>query len=239
MNPKRREVLIQCLALKMLTDFTLMYSSCIGVLLKRDGEVATKEASLKTPAKGTHVSGGLFKYVSILGRDLHICSTSATCLSAAVLCHAVCCILGTLSSSIAGPLMCVCLTLCSRGSLPVELQALTLPRDIIKLKLCCCGCRHVMHANLAHLSEPSSVLQGMTEQAAFFLLSSCIRSAEARRRIVHEIANTLNPSDKGQAATKPVRPPSSNPYRAQPGFAAPHKVICLALSLSRRDSCSC
>lgn len=61
MNPKRREVLIQCLALKMLTDFTLMYSSCVGVLLKRDGEVAVKESGLKTPAKGTQASGGLFK----------------------------------------------------------------------------------------------------------------------------------------------------------------------------------
>lgn len=61
MNPKRREVLIQCLALKMLTDFTLMYSSCVGVLLKRDGEIASKESGLKTPAKGTHPAGGLFK----------------------------------------------------------------------------------------------------------------------------------------------------------------------------------
>lgn len=61
MNSKRREVLIQCLALKMLTDFTLMYSSCVGVLLKRDGEVAVKESGLKTPARGTQSSGGLFK----------------------------------------------------------------------------------------------------------------------------------------------------------------------------------
>lgn len=61
MNPKRREVLIQCLALKMLTDFTLMYSSCVGVLLKRDGDTASKESGQKTPAKGAQASGGLFK----------------------------------------------------------------------------------------------------------------------------------------------------------------------------------
>ena len=62
MNPKRREVLIQCLAMKMLTDFTLMYSSCVGVLLKRDGDIATKELGIKTPGKGSQAgAGALFK----------------------------------------------------------------------------------------------------------------------------------------------------------------------------------
>ena len=62
MNPKRREVLVQCLALKMLTDFTLMYSSCVGVLLKRDGEIAAKESGAKTPGKGAQTgAGALFK----------------------------------------------------------------------------------------------------------------------------------------------------------------------------------
>ena len=47
----------------MLTDFTLMYSSCVGVLLKRDGEIAAKESGLKTPAKGSSQAGAgaLFK----------------------------------------------------------------------------------------------------------------------------------------------------------------------------------
>ena len=91
-----------------------------------------------------------------------------------------------------------------------------------------------MHANLTHLSEPSSALLGMTEQAAFFLLSTCIRSAEGRRRIVHEIVHTLNASDKADAVkeTNAVRAPASNPYRAQPGFAAPHKVRPCSLSAS-------
>ncbi|DBB00800.1 TPA: hypothetical protein ACH3X1_000730 [Trebouxia sp. C0004] len=148
MNPKRREVLVQCLALKMLTDFTLMYSSCVGVLLKRDGEIAAKESGMKTPGKGTQTgAGALFK--------------------------------------------------------------------------------HVMHAHLTHLSEPSTTLQGLTEQAAFFLLSICIRSAEGRRRIVSEIAHTLNPSDRSEQRPEHqsgVRRAASNPYRAQPGFPAPHKV---------------
>lgn len=88
-------------------------------------------------------------------------------------------------------------------------------------------CRHVMHAHLTHLSEPSTTLQGLTEQAAFFLLSICIRSAEGRKRIVSEIVQTLNPSDKGEQRAEEqavVRRPASNPYKAQTGFPAPHKV---------------
>jgi len=91
-----------------------------------------------------------------------------------------------------------------------------------------CGCRHVMHAHLTHLSEPSTTLQGLTEQAAFFLLSICIRSAEGRRRIVSEITQTLNPSDRSEQRPEDqsvVRRAASNPYRAQPGFPAPHKVL--------------
>ena len=84
-----------------------------------------------------------------------------------------------------------------------------------------------MHAHLTHLSEPSTTLQGLTEQAAFFLLSICIRSAEGRKRIVSEIVQTLNASDKTEQRAEEqavVRRPASNPYKAQPGFPAPHKV---------------
>lgn len=84
-----------------------------------------------------------------------------------------------------------------------------------------------MHAHLTHLSEPSVTLQGLTEQAAFFLLSICIRSAEGRKRIVNEIVHTLSPSDKAETKSDEqgaVRRPASNPYKVQPGFPAPHKV---------------
>lgn len=84
-----------------------------------------------------------------------------------------------------------------------------------------------MHAHLTHLSEPSVTLQGLTEQAAFFLLSICIRSAEGRKRIVNEIVHTLSPSDKAESKSDEqgvVRRPASNPYKVQPGFPAPHKV---------------
>ncbi len=88
-----------------------------------------------------------------------------------------------------------------------------------------------MHAHLTHLSEPSTTLQGLTEQAAFFLLSICIRSAEGRRRIVSEIVHTLNPSDKSEQRPEEqgtVRRAASNPYKVQPGFPAPHKVLVAA-----------
>lgn len=84
-----------------------------------------------------------------------------------------------------------------------------------------------MHAHLTHLSEPSVTLQGLTEQAAFFLLSICIRSAEGRKRIVNEIVHTLSPSDKAENKSDEqavVRRAVSNPYKVQPGFPAPHKV---------------
>ena len=87
-----------------------------------------------------------------------------------------------------------------------------------------------MHAHLTHLSEPSATLQSLTEQAAFFLLSTCIRSAEGRKRIVNEIVQTLSPSDKADSKLDEqtaVRRAASNPYKVQPGFPAPHKVLML------------
>ena len=39
-----------------------MYSSCVGVLLKRDGDIAAKESGMKTPGKGSQAgAGALFK----------------------------------------------------------------------------------------------------------------------------------------------------------------------------------
>ena len=35
---KDKESAVQCMVLKMLTDFTLMYNACVGVILKRDAE---------------------------------------------------------------------------------------------------------------------------------------------------------------------------------------------------------
>jgi hypothetical protein len=35
---EEKDLMVQCIALKMLTEFTLMYNACVGVLLKRDVE---------------------------------------------------------------------------------------------------------------------------------------------------------------------------------------------------------
>ena len=35
---EEKDLMVQCIALKMLTEFTLMYNACVGVLLKRDAE---------------------------------------------------------------------------------------------------------------------------------------------------------------------------------------------------------
>lgn len=38
LKQEEKDTMVQCIALKMLTDFTLMYNACVGVLLKRDAE---------------------------------------------------------------------------------------------------------------------------------------------------------------------------------------------------------
>jgi hypothetical protein len=43
LSAEGREVAVQCFALRLLADFTLMYQHCVGVLLKRDTDLATKE----------------------------------------------------------------------------------------------------------------------------------------------------------------------------------------------------
>lgn len=60
-SKKEHSVLIQCIALKMLTDFTLMYNSTVGVILRRDAElVAGKGCSpRKTPRKEAHKHTGV------------------------------------------------------------------------------------------------------------------------------------------------------------------------------------
>ena len=38
LHAEDKESAVQCMVLKMLTDFTLMYNACVGVILKRDAE---------------------------------------------------------------------------------------------------------------------------------------------------------------------------------------------------------
>ena len=53
LSAEEQAVLVQCIALKMLTDFTLMYTSAVGLVLRRDADAATRGGSprSKTPRK--------------------------------------------------------------------------------------------------------------------------------------------------------------------------------------------
>ena len=55
-----KEAAVQCMVLKMLTDFTLMYNACVGVILKRDAEgMGARGASPPvTPSFKSGTSGG-------------------------------------------------------------------------------------------------------------------------------------------------------------------------------------
>jgi hypothetical protein len=57
-----KEAMVQCVVLKMLTDFSLMYGACVGVLLRRDTDAAAREAG-KTPTKLDVHSSGLLRHV--------------------------------------------------------------------------------------------------------------------------------------------------------------------------------
>ncbi|KAL4856977.1 E3 ubiquitin-protein ligase UPL1 [Chlorella vulgaris] len=52
LTPGQKEVAVQCFALRLLSDFTLMYQHCVGVLLKRDTDLGVKEVvSLRSSMK--------------------------------------------------------------------------------------------------------------------------------------------------------------------------------------------
>ena len=61
---RQKDMLVQCIALKMLTDFTLMYSACVGVLLRRDAELGSGVRGLSPKAavpRCDHMQSGLFR----------------------------------------------------------------------------------------------------------------------------------------------------------------------------------
>jgi hypothetical protein len=63
---EEQAVLVQCIALKMLTDFTLMYTSAVGLILRRDAETPARGGSPrgKTPRKDAPKhTGVLLRYL--------------------------------------------------------------------------------------------------------------------------------------------------------------------------------
>ena len=63
-----RDATVQCMVLKMLTDFTLMYNACVGVILKRDAEGLGARGG-SPPVTPSAKAGGAVK--SILFRQDH------------------------------------------------------------------------------------------------------------------------------------------------------------------------
>ena len=55
LRAEEQSVLVQCIALKMLTDFTLMYTLAVGLVIRRDADAAIRGCSpcSKTPRKDT------------------------------------------------------------------------------------------------------------------------------------------------------------------------------------------
>lgn len=60
---EEQAVLIQCICLKMLTDFTLMYTAAIGLVLRQDSDFAVVKNSprAKTPGKAPKQVGVLLR----------------------------------------------------------------------------------------------------------------------------------------------------------------------------------
>eukprot|EP00884_Botryococcus_braunii_P008520 jgi/Botrbrau1/1766/Bobra.0217s0021.1 len=159
------EMMLQCLVLRMLTDFTLMYTACVGVLLKRDAE-----AMSGVLAKRNETEPGY-----------------------------------------------------PFGDSPAARTPGHEHRPGLSL------IRQVLYTHLTHASEASLSQQGLAEQAAFFLLSICIRSSEGRRRIIAELVKTLNNEEVPFLVPADERPdtPSAlanNPFKTIPGHQPPSRV---------------
>lgn len=88
-----------------------------------------------------------------------------------------------------------------------------------------CWNRHVINAHLANNTEENPNLSELAQNAQFFLLAVCIRSAESRRRIVAEIVKDL----RGETAVSGfgadvTAVPASIPFRDVPGSPPPIRV---------------
>ncbi|BDA45426.1 probable E3 ubiquitin-protein ligase HUWE1 [Coccomyxa sp. Obi] len=153
LKQEEKDMTVQCIALKMLTDFTLMYNACVGVLLKRDAE-------------GTRGRGS------------------------------------------------------SPPSTPAAPKADSPAQSLLF--------RHVMHRHLVYIPEPDMSVLGLAEQASFYLMAVCIRSAEGRKRIISEIVRTLS-ATSDQKAPASFGAPSPGvlatiPFKQKAGYPPPYKV---------------
>jgi len=150
-TPEEHKQLVQCMVLKMLTDFTLLYGSCIGVLLKRDADLGgwtsgPPAGPPSKPAAGSHSKSGSKHHQPTLGKEHPGCT----------------------------------------GLL-----------------------HHIMHCHLVQAEDASWAGQGLLEHASYFLISACVRSVEARKRVVHDLVATLMTGLEEKPAASCSDPPGT------------------------------
>ena len=138
---------MQCMVLKMLTDFTLMYNACVGVILKRDAEGLGPKGG--SPPVTPSVKSGQERQLCCKERPLQARQL-----------HMPRC-------RIDGNVPCpVLLSSTSANSVLIEFD---------KAMTCSVACRHVMHTHLPVIPSSGASWQSMSEQTAMFLVAVCIR----------------------------------------------------------------
>ena len=139
---------MQCMVLKMLTDFTLMYNACVGVILKRDAEGLGARGS-SPPVTPSAKAAGAVK--SVLFRQ----------------------VLLSLSLQAIADAMPELYLHCAVSSQRVQ----KLKRLNRYLPLCR-HVMHTHLSAIADPDSKGSPLQAMSEQTAMLLVAVCIRCAQ-------------------------------------------------------------
>ena len=201
---------MQCMALKMLTAFTLRYGACVGVLLRRDAEGGSRGSSppLRTPgarsADAPAGAGAFFRCgpsfyswspyrpvtqdtagASLVQLFAPIPALSCNSAQAGIEC------MGRRSSFLRSMAFyfrqsyhllyaCPWRNMFSWVTAAAATEAFTM-QWLMRLLGTDAG-RHVMHAHLPNRSEDGAPGSGLCEQTSFFLLAVCIRCAQGPRQ---------------------------------------------------------
>jgi hypothetical protein len=190
LNPMAREVGIQALVLRLLGDYCLLYNNTVGLLLKRDSEVAPADQRVghhttPGPLHGSHSSGAASAADSRTPGARRTSSRHRE--------HS------------------------STGGQPVAESH----KAGVVLK-------HIMHVQLVDqlpLWGPSA--NSVSANSSALLQAVCIRSAEGRRRVLHELVATLNSSIKGPQTHHSAEPQEQEAASDGPLPATVSSLLCL------------
>jgi hypothetical protein len=194
LNPMAREVGIQALVLRLLGDYCLLYNNTVGLLLKRDSEVAPADQraghhTTPGPLHGSHSSGAASAVDSRAPAARRTSSRHRE--------HS------------------------STGGQP----AAESHKAGVVLK-------HIMHVQLVDqlpLWGPSA--NSVSANSSALLQAVCIRSAEGRRRILHELVATLNSSIKVPQIHQTAEPQEQGAASDGPLPATVSSLLCLCIGL--------